>query len=204
MCMSVLFPLRHNPSHPPRGVDSIYKSTPQCPQIFKLKLKFSAPQKNQFDIFTSCDIYRLVIKQNTHTAELLPVSDKDKSSSKKSNKALKSIVSSVGELEANPSVLNVIEQCCKDAGVTTELVYGVLREGLTATIPTESVVDGVIESGEKPDYNVRHKYMLTALELLKHLKDKNVVAVTGIFNDPDISADAERILSLRRGINGKG
>lgn len=138
-----------------------------------------------------------MIKQ---TAEILPT---EKSTKKKVNKAITLINSSM-ELEANPSASSVIEECCRKAGVTTELVYGVLREGLTATIPTESVVDGVIESGEKPDYNVRHKYMLTALELLKHLKDKNVVAVTGIFNDPDISADAERILSLRRGINGKG
>ncbi len=145
-----------------------------------------------------------MIKKSSHTAELLPTAEL-LSSSKKSNKALKTIVSAVGELEANPSVLNIIEECCRKAGVTTELVYGVLREGLGATLDSEVVNnEGTVTNGLKPDYSTRHKYMLTALELLKHLKDKNVVAVTGIFNDPDISADAERILSLRRGINGKG
>lgn len=127
-----------------------------------------------------------------------------KTAEKKVSKAI-SLITSSAELSANESALGVIEECCRKAGVTTELVYGVLREGLGATLDSEVVNnEGTVTNGLKPDYSTRHKYMLTALELLKHLKDKNVVAVTGIFNDPDISADAERILSLRRGINGKG
>ena len=124
-----------------------------------------------------------------------------KSKAKKVNKAI-SLINSSTELEANPSAVGVIEECCRKAGVTTELVYSVLKEGLEATIPTGNIVNGVIEGGERPDYNVRHKYMLTALELLKHLKDKNVVAVTGIFNDPTIAEDAKRILDLRGRVNG--
>lgn len=119
-----------------------------------------------------------------------------KTTEKKVKKAI-SLITTSTELEANPTAFGVIEECCRKAGVTTELVYGVLREGLGAVIATENVVDGVVIGGDKPDYTTRHKYMLTALELLKHLKDKNVVAMTGIFNDPTIQEDAQRILSLR-------
>ena len=120
---------------------------------------------------------------------------------KKTDKAI-SLITSSAELSANESALGVIEECCRKAGVTTELIYSVLKDGLQASIATERVVNGVIEAGEVPDYNVRHKYMLTALELIKHLKDKNVVSVTGIFNDPPIHEDAARILNLRRDITG--
>ena len=122
-----------------------------------------------------------------------------KTTEKKVSKAI-SLITSSAELSANESALGVIEECCRKAGVTTELIYSVLKDGLQASIATERVVNGVIEAGEVPDYNVRHKYMLTALELIKHLKDKNVVAVTGIFNDPTIHEDAQRILNLRRDI----
>ena len=122
-----------------------------------------------------------------------------KTTEKKVSKAI-SLITSSAELSANESALGVIEECCRKAGVTTELIYSVLKDGLQASIATERVVNGVIEAGEVPDYNVRHKYMLTALELIKHLKDKNVVAVTGIFNDPTINEDAQRILNLRRDI----
>lgn len=124
-----------------------------------------------------------------------------KTTEKKVSKAI-SLINTSTELEANPTAVGVIEECCRKAGVTTELVYSVLYGGLKAAIPTEKVIDGMVVAGEIPDYNVRHKYMLTALELLKHLKDKNVVAVTGIFNDPTIHEDAARILDLRRGMNG--
>ena len=124
-----------------------------------------------------------------------------KTTEKKVSKAI-SLITSSAELSANESALGVIEECCRKAGVTTELIYSVLKDGLQASIATERVVNGVIEAGEVPDYNVRHKYMLTALELIKHLKDKNVVAVAGIFNDPTIHEDAARILNLRRDITG--
>lgn len=129
------------------------------------------------------------------------VDKKSKPTNKKVSKAI-SMINSSSELTANESALSVIEECCAKAGVTLELVYGVLREGLQAGTPTEKVVQGEIVHGVEPDYNTRHKYMLTALELLKHLKDKNVVAVTGIFNDPTIADDARRILSLRGKIDG--
>lgn len=124
-----------------------------------------------------------------------------KTTEKKVSKAI-SLITSSAELSANESALGVIEECCRKAGVTTELIYSVLYDGLKATIPTEKLVDGMVVVGSVPDHNVRHKYMLTSLELIKHLKDKNVVAVTGIFNDPTIHEDAARILNLRRDITG--
>lgn len=125
-----------------------------------------------------------------------------KTTEKKVSKAI-SLINTSAELEANPTAIGVIEECCRKAGVTTELVYGVLYGGLKATITTEKLVCGQVKLEERPDYNVQHKYMLTALELLKHLKDKNVVAVTGIFNDPTIHEDAARILNLRgKGLDG--
>lgn len=122
-----------------------------------------------------------------------------KTTEKKVSKAI-SLINTSAELEANPTAIGVIEECCRTAGVTTELIYKTLRDGLTATVKAEQLADGKIVETSIVDYGVRHKYMLTALELLKHLKDKNVVAVTGIFNDPTIHEDAARILNLRRDI----
>lgn len=121
-----------------------------------------------------------------------------KSTNKKVSKAI-SLITNSTELEANPLVLNIIEECCAKAGVTKDLVYKTLKEGLTATVGAQEIEDGQVKETKVIDYNVRYKYMLTALELLKHLKDKNVVAMAGIFNDPTIAEDARRILELRNG-----
>lgn len=128
-----------------------------------------------------------------YNVEIASTPTSSKSITKKAEKALENILSSK-ELERNSSAENMIDECCRKAGVTTDVVYGVLSDGLKATYPMQDKF-GEIHIIE--DFSTQHKFMLTALELMKHLKDKTVIAQLGIFNDPSIEQDAMRVLALR-------
>ena len=47
------------------------------------------------------------------------------------------------------------------------------------------------------DNRARMTAIALILELKKHIKDKSVVTQVGIFNDPNIVAEAQRVLALR-------
>lgn len=91
---------------------------------------------------------------------------------KKSEKALEAVVSRVstltgdGGLVISQVVRDLIELQLKKSGVTADEAYGCLKDGLRST---KTTVDKYGEEHVENDYIVRHKYMVTALELMGHL-----------------------------------
>ena len=69
------------------------------------------------------------------------------------------------------------------------------RIALTAKIMAKDRDGDVFEMGD----DNRSQIMATTLllELAKHIKDKSVVTQVGIFNDPAIVAEANRVLALK-------
>jgi hypothetical protein len=102
-------------------------------------------------------------------------------------KSVSKIIDKIAISELSP------ERCCEDAGITLPLVYSTLGELLVATTTTRN------RYGESthPDNRTRMAAVQLVLELRKHIKDKNVVTQVGIFNDPRVVAEAERVLGLR-------
>ena len=88
------------------------------------------------------------------------------------------------------------EACCERAGLTLERVYNRLAGLIDAKM--------VLRSGgaeyEVPDNKTRMVAVQLVLELRRHIKDKSVVTQVGIFNDPKVVAEAERVLRLRDGL----
>lgn len=105
-------------------------------------------------------------------------------------------------LEANPEAADVISKMLEKAGITDEVLGTVLSEGLSADMELKLNTQGATMT--VPDHGNRHKYLLVALELKKYLKDKTVLIQNGIFNDPKIQEDADRILKLRQGLTSNG
>lgn len=108
-------------------------------------------------------------------------------------KKIDGVVASMAGGDATP------EECCDRAGVTLERVYRRLGELLDATM----VVKTRYEEMECPDNRTRLAAVQLVLELRKHIKDKNVVTQVGIFNDPKVVEEAERVLRLRADMGGR-
>ena len=81
-------------------------------------------------------------------------------------------------------------------GATVEKACKVLNDMLTANTMT---LDKYGEEHIDADHRVRHLGALTVLEIHKVIKDKSVSTSIGIFQDPTIIADSERILKIRNG-----
>lgn len=69
------------------------------------------------------------------------------------------------------SVIDEIKKYCTANGVTFELMYKTLADGLQAEKIT---IDKYGDEHVEPDHLTRHKYLLTALELLQHIKSKDI------------------------------
>lgn len=75
----------------------------------------------------------------------------------------------------NPeNILEIIEAEFQRANISLGLMYNTLKEGLLAKKISYNKFGEIVE---EIDYNTRHKYLITALELLKHLRDKNIPVV---------------------------
>ncbi len=81
--------------------------------------------------------------------------------------------SEIANIEVNETVLDEIKQYCDDAGVSVPTMYQCLSEGLRAN---KINIDKFGDEHAEPDHVTRHKYLLTALELLQHLKRSNADA----------------------------
>jgi hypothetical protein len=87
------------------------------------------------------------------------------------------------------------EMCCEAAGITLQRVYDRLSDLMDAeTFAKDRDGDSICLG---PDNRTRMAAVMLILELRKHIKDKNVVTQVGIFNDPQIVAEARRVLALR-------
>ena len=101
---------------------------------------------------------------------------------------IRSVVEVISTTDETP------EGCCERAGITLERVYKRLGGLMDAVMIQRS---GGAEY-EVPDNKTRMVAVQLVLELRKHIKDRNVVTQVGIFNDPKVVAEAERVLGLRR------
>jgi len=68
-------------------------------------------------------------------------------------------------------VVDVIKKSCAKYGVTVEAIYKSLGEGIVAIKRSKTPFGDTIE---EPDHLSRHKYIVTALELIGHLKKSGV------------------------------
>lgn len=72
-------------------------------------------------------------------------------------------------LEVNKEALTLINKGFKEAGIDISDPYRTLKDGLSAT---RAIVSKFGDISYEDDFSVRHKYMVTALELMQHLKNK--------------------------------
>ncbi len=98
--------------------------------------------------------------------------------------------------DGNPTEVAI--SSLNNVGATIEKACKVLNEMLTANTMT---LDKYGEEHIDADHRVRHLGALTVLEIHKVIKDKSTNVSLGIFQDPTIIADSERILNIRN--NGK-
>lgn len=75
------------------------------------------------------------------------------------------------ELKDELEIVEVIKKACSKYGVTVEAIYKSIGEGIVATKKTKTPFG---DSIEEPDHLSRHKYIVTALELIGHLKKSGV------------------------------
>jgi hypothetical protein len=83
-----------------------------------------------------------------------------------------------------------------NVGATIEKSCKVLNDMLTAN---SVVVDKYGEEHITADHRIRHLGALTVLEIHKVIKDKSISMSMGVFQDPTIIADSERILNIKNG-----
>jgi hypothetical protein len=111
-------------------------------------------------------------------------------SKKLSLNKIEKIVDAVSVSERTP------EEYCVKAGIDLLAVYKTLGEiALRANITAKDKYGEVIELGA--DNRARMAAIALILELNKHIKDKNVVTQVGIFNDPRVIEEANRVLGLK-------
>jgi len=108
--------------------------------------------------------------------------------SQPSIKKIQSVVDNISLGDVTP------EECCERAGISLSAVYGRLSELMSST----TVIKTRYDEMEVPDNKTRLAAVTLVLELRKHIKDRGVVTQVGIFNDPRVVAEAERVLGLRR------
>ena len=88
------------------------------------------------------------------------------------------------------------DEYMRQAGIDLLDIYKELGNiALNAQVYAKDRYGEVLELG--PDNKSRLPAIAMILELKKHLKDKSIVTQVGIFNDPKIVGDANRVLSLR-------
>lgn len=93
------------------------------------------------------------------------------------------------------------EEYCVKAGIDLNKIYKELGD-----IATSAVIVAKDRDGDRIELGADNKTRLAAialiLELNKHIKDKQVITNVGIFNDPNVLADAQRVLALRGTTHG--
>lgn len=119
----------------------------------------------------------------------LPITDSDKPSS------VTKLKKTVDKLLASDTPLEYIEKSGIDL---LEIYKGLSYIALHANIMAKDRDGDVFELGA--DNRSRIMASTLILELAKHIKDKSVVTQVGIFNDPKIVEEANRVLALKNRI----
>ena len=99
-----------------------------------------------------------------------------------------------------PSVMTVddLAKVCEEEGVTIRSVVGVLSDGLKSTLMR--VHNSGIEDSGEPDNPTRHKYMVSAMEMLRMVK-KEVAAPVAVEHHM-AAGDIERLEAIARELVG--
>jgi rRNA processing protein Krr1/Pno1 len=107
-----------------------------------------------------------------------------------------SIKKATSLVEAITSGTKTPEECSLEAGISLVSLYEELKRlALSSENTAKDKYGDVVILG--PDNKTRLAAIALLLELHKHIKDKNVVTQVGIFNDPRVVAEADRVLALR-------
>lgn len=80
------------------------------------------------------------------------------------------IVNQATSLEVNKDAEIIIKDGFEKANISQVDPFIVLKDGLNAS---RKIIDKYGDEHTEPDFNARHKYMLTALELMRVLKPSN-------------------------------
>ena len=126
--------------------------------------------------------------------EILPTSDtaKNKPALKTVSPSIKSLTKTSEKILSSDTPLEFIEK----AGIDLLEIYKGLGDiALHASIAAKDRDGDIIDMG--PDNRSRIMASTLLLELAKHIKDKSIVTQVGIFNDPKIVEEANRVLALR-------
>jgi hypothetical protein len=102
-------------------------------------------------------------------------------------KNISSVITKMGTSELTP------EQCCENAGLTLERIYNKLSSLLDAKMLIKTRYDEI----SVDDNKTQMAAVQITLELRKHIKDKTTVTQVGIFNDPRVVDEAQRVLGMR-------
>lgn len=99
-------------------------------------------------------------------------------------------------LEVYKTATHIIATCFESAGIKTDDPYKTLKEGLSAEKVT---YDKYGDERREPDYIARHKYMTTALELMRHLGSKdeqtgNTNITNNIITSPEVLSQVQGLL----------
>jgi hypothetical protein len=88
-------------------------------------------------------------------------------------------ISNLSGLEVNAKADEIIKQGFIDAGISSKKPFEVLAEGLEAYFERKGIDDNTGEqiTIKVADFHTRHKYMVTALELMRILKPANNTTV---------------------------
>lgn len=110
--------------------------------------------------------------------------------SNRTTNAVDTTIDTGRELEVNYKAGSHIETAFSGAGLKSHEVYKVLKDGLVAR---KAITNKFGDVTYEDDYNVRHKYMVTAMELMGHLRSK-VEEVKGVSVNINLrEGDVDRI-----------
>lgn len=108
-------------------------------------------------------------------------------------------INTAEKIVASNDPLKYIEK----AGIDLVELYKELDRIATKAMVFAKDRDGfAVELGE--DNKARIAAIALLLELAKHIKDKSAVLSVGIFNDPNVVREAERVLKLKERMGGGG
>lgn len=130
--------------------------------------------------------------QTMDTIQTVPQNDLPATSKASS---VKTIERRVDKVLTSPALVSPEEYCAK-ANIDLLDIYKQLGSiALKAELVAKDRDGEPISLG--PDNKVRLSAICLILELNKHIKDKSVALSVGVFNDPKLVADADRVLRLR-------
>lgn len=94
--------------------------------------------------------------------------------------------------------LDKLGEICQEEGVTVRKVCELLYDGMNAETVKLDSYGKPIEESKQPDMPTRHKYMMSAMEVLKLVKKE--VPVSNVINVNNINMSPEKLLRIETAI----